>query len=53
MDTRFDENEAEFGVFVFAVALEMLSDSDTKNCQYNAPQATGLLGMSNAFFINM
>lgn len=28
MDTRLDEDEAEFGVLVFAVALEMLPDGD-------------------------
>lgn len=28
MNAGFDENEAEFGVLVFAVALEMLPDSD-------------------------
>ena len=28
MDAGFDENEAEFGVLVFAVPLEMLADGD-------------------------
>lgn len=28
MDPRLDENEAELGVLVLAVALKMLSDSD-------------------------
>lgn len=28
MDPRLDENEAELGVLVFAVTLEMLSDRD-------------------------
>jgi hypothetical protein len=28
VDTRLDENEAELGVLVFAVALEMLADGD-------------------------
>ena len=31
MDARFDENEAEFGVLVFAVALEMLANRDSLN----------------------
>jgi len=29
MDTGLDENEAEFGVSVLSVALEMLADSDS------------------------
>ena len=28
MDAGFDQNEAEFGVLVFAVALEVLADGD-------------------------
>ena len=28
MDAGFNKNKAEFGVFVFSVALEMLADSD-------------------------
>ena len=28
MNAGFDENEAEFGVLVFAVALEVLADGD-------------------------
>lgn len=28
MDSGLDENETELGVFVLAVALEMLADSD-------------------------
>ena len=29
MDAGFDENEAEFGVFVFSVAFEMFADGDS------------------------
>lgn len=29
MDAGFNKNEAEFGVFVFSVALEMLADSNS------------------------
>ena len=29
MNAGFDKNEAELGVFVFSVALEMLADSDS------------------------
>ena len=28
MDAGFDQDEAEFGVFVFAVALEVFADGD-------------------------
>lgn len=28
MDAGFDQNEAEFGIFVFTIALEMLSYGD-------------------------
>ena len=28
MNAGFDENEAEFGILVFAVALEVLADGD-------------------------
>ena len=28
MNAGFDENEAEFGVLIFAVALEVLADGD-------------------------
>jgi hypothetical protein len=28
VDTRLNEDEAEFGILVFSVALEVLSDSD-------------------------
>ena len=28
MDSGFNKNKAEFGIFVFAVALEMLANSD-------------------------
>lgn len=28
MDAGFDENEAEFGILVFAITLKMLADSD-------------------------
>jgi len=28
MDTRFDKNEAELGIFVFPVVLEVVSDGD-------------------------
>lgn len=29
MDTRFDQNQSEFGVFVLSVALQMLADGDS------------------------
>jgi hypothetical protein len=29
VDTRLDENETELAVFVFSVALEVLSDGDS------------------------
>lgn len=28
MDTRFDQNQSEFGVLVLSVALQMLADGD-------------------------
>ena len=35
VDTRFDENEAELGVPILAVALKMLADSDGLYIQVN------------------
>jgi hypothetical protein len=29
MDAGFDENKTEFRIFVFAIALEMLADSNS------------------------
>lgn len=34
MDTGFNENQAELGVLVLAVTLEMLADSDGLNLMY-------------------
>jgi hypothetical protein len=34
MDTRLDENEAELGVLVLAVALEVLADGDSLDLGY-------------------
>ncbi len=33
VDTGLDENEAELGVLVLAVALEVLADGDSLDCQ--------------------
>lgn len=35
MDPRLDENEAELGVLIFAVALEVLSDRDSLGFRFS------------------
>ena len=37
MNAGFDKNEAEFGVLVFAVALEVLADGDGLNDIHQLP----------------
>lgn len=44
MDTRLDENEAELGVLVLAVALEVLADSDGLKSQVSIRATEGLRG---------
>jgi hypothetical protein len=65
VDAGFDENEAEFGVLVFAVALEVLADSDGLEIELRLDQfselfvtSVGLLGdglgeIIHTFLINM
>ena len=65
MDAGFDEDEAEFGVLVFAVALEVLADGDglVMEIKVNANEGNfsgclqdwlmGLGGVTGTFLINM
>lgn len=57
MDTGLDENEAELGVLVLAVALEVLADGDSlgrklAKIQYNDVTAQGASG-SLTFLMSM
>ena len=39
MDAGFDENKAEFGIFVLSVALEMLANSDSLSLINHLPSS--------------
>jgi hypothetical protein len=65
VDAGFDEDEAEFGVLVFAVALEVLADGDGLEMEIkvnaNEGKISGYLqdwlmsleGVTGTFLINM
>lgn len=53
VDARLDQNEAELGVLVFAVALEMLTDGDGLEFISTSCDEVVLLCGVQTFFISM